>query len=203
MCQPSGTVFASCQKMGSVLGKDVVVLGQGAIGLSFTMMLAKMGPRQLIVTDMQDYRLDWSRNFGATHTINVERDDVLSAVEGLTDGQGADIVVEAAGYPETFNLSLRLVRRYGTMMPFGIQPTPVIPIEHELMMARMPTILPCQGGHIPEPMEPIRTVVDMKSRGIFDPGRLVTHRVPFEDVQMAYDMYEAQSDEVIKVVMSL
>ncbi len=203
MCQPSGTVMYSCQKMGSVVGKDVVILGQGAIGLSFTMILAKMGPRQIITVDPLDYRLGWSQKTGATHTINPEKEDVIAAVEGLTEGNGADIVVEAAGSPEAFNMCIRLVRKYGTMMAFGVQPSPVIPIEHELMMTRQPTIIPSQGGHVPEPIVPIKTMVDLKARGIIDPGKLVTHRLPFEDLQRAYDMYLNQEDEVIKVVMSL
>lgn len=203
MCQPSGTALYSCQKMGSIIGKDVVILGQGAIGLSFSMIVSTMGARQIIGIDPLDYRLQWSRKVGATHTINPEKEDVVQAVEQLTEGRGADVVVEAAGYPETFNMAIRVVRQYGTMMAFGVQPTPVIPIEHELMMTRQPTIIPSQGGHIPEPMAPIRAMVDMKKRGMIDPGMLVTHHLPFEELQKAYDMYEAHEDGVIKVVMSM
>ncbi|MCH7493338.1 zinc-binding dehydrogenase [bacterium] len=135
--------------------------------------------------------------------LDPDRDDVVAAVRSVTSGRGADVVVEAAGFPETFNMAIRLVRQYGTMMAFGIQPTPVIPIEHELMMTRQPTIIPSQGGHIPEPMAPIRAMVDMKKRGLIDPGKLVTHHLPFEELQKAYDMYEAHEDGVIKVVMSM
>lgn len=203
MCQPSGTVLYSCQKMGSVLGKSVAIVGQGAIGLSFSMITSKMGARDVIGIDPLDFRLAWSREVGATHAINPDREDVVEAVQHLTEGCGADVVVGAAGYPDTLNMAFRLVRQFGTVMVFGVQSDPMVPIEHELLMDRQPTIIPTTGGRIPEPMAPIRSMVELKQRGLMDPGVLVTHRLAFEEVQRAYDMYEGQQDGVIKVVMSL
>ena len=52
-------------------------------------------------------------------------------------------------------------------------------------------------------MAPIRTMVDLKQRGWCDPGQMVTHRLPFEEVQRAFEMYENQDDGIIKVVMTL
>ncbi|MCH8063740.1 MAG: alcohol dehydrogenase catalytic domain-containing protein, partial [Chloroflexi bacterium] len=67
-CQPSGTVLYSCQQMPNLLGKTVLVLGQGSIGLSFTMITSRMGARNVIGADLLDYRLEKSKEFGATHT---------------------------------------------------------------------------------------------------------------------------------------
>ena len=61
MCQPSGTVLYACQKMGSLLGKSVLIMGQGAIGLSFTMLTSKQGARDVIAVDLLDYRLQYSQ----------------------------------------------------------------------------------------------------------------------------------------------
>lgn len=202
MCAPagSGTVLYSCQKMGSVLGKSVAIVGQGAIGLSFSMITSKMGARDVIGIDPLDYRLAWSREVGATHTINPDHNNVVQAIQQLTEGHGADVVVDAAGYPDTLNMAFRLVRQFGTVMVFGVQSDPMVPIENELLMERQPTIIPTTGGRIPEPMAPIRSMVELKRRGLIDPGALVTHRLAFEEVQRAYDMYEGQRDGVIKVM---
>ena len=88
MCQPSGTVLFSCSKMGSVLQKNVLIFGQGSIGLSFSMLTSKMGARSVTVVDPLDYRLEKSRtDFGATLlTVVVE---VAAAVVEVAE-TGAD-----------------------------------------------------------------------------------------------------------------
>jgi len=66
MCQPMGTVMYSCSRIGSVLGKTVVIQGAGAIGLAFTYLLAKQGAEHVINIDPLQYRLDKSQEIGAT-----------------------------------------------------------------------------------------------------------------------------------------
>lgn len=203
LCQPSGTVLYSVQQMGSLLGKDVVVVGQGVIGLSFTMLTAKLGAQRVIGIDPLDYRLEWSRKMGATDTINPDEDDVAAAVNDLTGGLGADVVVEAAGYPDSFNTALRLVKQFGQVMVFGIQGEEFIPVEHNLLMERQPQLIPTTGGRLRNPMAPIKTMVELKRRGWCDPGQMLTHRLPFAEVQRAFELYEGQQDGIIKVVMTV
>ena len=203
LCQPSGTVLYSVQQMGSLLGKDVVVVGQGVIGLSFTMLTAKLGAQRVIGIDPLDYRLEWSRKMGATHTINPDQVDPAAAVNELTGGRGGDVVVEAAGYPDSFNTALRLVKQFGQVMVFGIQADAFIPVEHNLLMERQPTLIPTTGGRLRDPMAPIKTMVDLKERGWCDPGQMLTHRLPFAEVQRAFELYESQQDGIIKAVMTI
>ena len=203
LCQPSGTVLYSVQQMGSLLGKDVVVVGQGVIGLSFTMLTAKLGAQRVIGIDPLDYRLEWSRKMGATHTINPDQVDPAAAVNELTGGRGGDVVVEAAGYPDSFNTALRLVKQFGQVMVFGIQADAFIPVEHNLLMERQPTLIPTTGGRLRDPMAPIKTMVDLKERGWCDPGQMLTHRLPFAEVQQAFELYESQQDGIIKAVMTI
>ena len=146
MCQPSGTVLYSCQQMGSVLGKNVVIMGQGAIGLSFTMLTAKQGALKVIAVDPLDNRLELAGELGATHTINPDRENVLEAVAELTRGEGADVTVEAAGYPDTLDLAFRLVRQHGRVVIFGMQSDDILPVDTRPWMQLQPTIIPTTGG---------------------------------------------------------
>ena len=203
MCQPSGTVLYSCQKMGNILGKSVLILGQGAIGLSFTMLTALQGARQVIGVDLLDYRLEKSKLFGATHTVNTDKEDLSEAVMEITNGQGADITVEAAGYPDTFNLAFSQVRQFGTVIIFGVQSEKYIPLEHNNLMDKQPHIQPTTGARSGDPISQIRDMVALRQRGWADPAQLITHRLGFSDVQNAYDMYEQRQDNVIKVVMDI
>ena len=203
MCQPSGTVLYSCQQMPNLLGKNVVVLGQGSIGLSFTMIISRCGARTVTGVDLLDNRLEKAREFGATHTVNPDRENLEEAVAEITGGDGPDVVVEAAGYPETFNMTFRLIKQFGTIIIFGIQSDDFVPIEHNLLMEKQPRIIPTTGARSGDPTSHIKEIVGLRERGWCDPAGLITHRIGLSQVQEAYDMYEQRLDNVIKVVMDI
>ena len=203
MCQPSGTVLYSCQQMPNLLGKTVLVLGQGSIGLSFTMITSRMGARNVIGADLLDYRLEKSKEFGATHTINPSREEIGEAVLEITDGVGPDVVVEAAGYPDTFNMTFRLVRQFGTIIVFGISSDQWVPVEFHWLMDKQPRMIPTTGARSGDPIAHIRELVGLRERGWCEPANLITHRMGFSDVQAAYDMYEQRQDNIIKVVLNI
>ena len=205
MCQPSGTVLYSCQQMGTVLGKNVLIVGQGAIGLSFTMITAMQGARQVIAVDLLDYRLEYSRQFGATHTINPDRQDLKAEVDELTGGIGADITVEAGGYPDSFDTALRTVRDFGKVILFGIPSDYLSPVDTSLLFNKQATIIPTTGARSSDPIGHIKNIIALRERGWADPGRMVTHRLGFNptDVNRAYEMYEQRQDGIIKVVMGM
>ena len=121
----------------------------------------------------------------------------------ITGGEGADVVVEAAGYADTFNMSFRLVRQNGTIIVFGIQEEEFIPLEHNWLMDKQPRIIPTTGARSGNPISHIQEIVALSERGWCDPSKLVTHRMGFSDVQQAYDMYDQRQDNIIKVVMDL
>ncbi len=205
-CQPSGTVLYSCQQMGAILGKRVLVMGQGGIGLSFTAICARAGAKQVIAVDLEDYRLEFSKKFGATHTINPTKDKLDEAIAEITGGHGADIAVEAAGYPDTLEAVLRLVAKFGKVIIFGIQggePGSKTAIESNLWMRNLPTIIPTVGATSGDAITHIENMIELKARGWWDPGEIVTHEIKFDEVQRAYDMYENRDDQVVKVVMSM
>jgi L-iditol 2-dehydrogenase len=203
MCQPSGTVLYSCQQMPNILGKNVLVMGQGSIGLSFAMITSRQGAANVIVADPLDYRLETSKEFGSTHRVNPDKENIDEAVLEITGGVGPDVVVEAAGYPDTFNDCFRLVRQFGTIIVFGIQTDDFVPVAHNLIMEKQPRMIGTTGARSGDPTSQIKHMVALRQRGWCDPGKLITHRLGFTDVQKAYDMYDQQQDEVIKVVMNI
>lgn len=205
MCQPSGTVLYSCQRAGSVLGKSVLISGQGAIGLSFTMLMVMQGARQVMVVDKLDYRLQWGKDFGATHTLNPDKENLDEAVKEITGGEGPDVTVEAAGFPDSLDAVFRLVKQFGRVVIFGIQSNDILPVDTRHWMNQQPTIIPTTGARSGDPTTHIANMVALKERGLVDPGRMVTHHKQFnvEDVNQAYQMYAEYRDNIIKVVMSV
>lgn len=204
MCQHSGTVLYSATKWNNPAGKTIGVLGQGGIGLSFTMLAAAQGAEQVIGIDLVEARRTKSLEMGATTALNPDDVNLVEAVEDLTDGQGLDYVVDASGAAEGLDTVVSIVKRHGSIINFSLLGGRSTQFNHSAWMRKAATIIPTQVAGTDRPTDTIRQMIRMKEVGFVDPGQLVSHKVGFgvEDIQNAYDMYSDHSDGVIKVVMS-
>ena len=203
MCQHSGTVLYSATHWGNPAGKTIGILGQGGIGLSFTMLAAAQGAEQVIGIDLVEARLRKSLEMGASDTINPDDVNLVEAIDDLTDGQGLDYVIDATGAPEGLNTVVSIVRRHGTIISFSLLGGLSIEFNHSAWMRKAATIVPTQVAGTDRPTDAIRQMIRMKEVGYVAPRQLISHRVGFdiEDRQGAYDMYSDHSDGVIKVVI--
>jgi threonine dehydrogenase-like Zn-dependent dehydrogenase len=204
LCQPVGTVVYSVRQMGNVLGKRVVIIGQGPIGLSFTDLVVRQGARQVIVADLHDYRLEMSKKLGATHTINAARENVVEAVRDITGGALADITVEACGRPEAAHQIFECLRMQGTVIVFGLaHDEPTFPFNWQLLEDKLPRLIATNSARSGDMPEAVETVVDLVSQGRMSVSHLLTHRMDWKDVTKAYEMYSNKHDNSLKVVMNV
>jgi threonine dehydrogenase-like Zn-dependent dehydrogenase len=204
MCQPMGTVLFATKLWGPTAGLRIGVIGQGAIGLSFTNLAALEGAAQVIGIDLLDYRLEKSIELGATDTINPDNVNPIEAIAELTHGQGLDVVVDASGDPEGLNQAVSFVNRYGKVLGFSlISLGSVIPFKHMDWMRSIATIIPCSSRGSGDPTADIKELVSLMDRGWVDPAKLITHRMTFDDIPEAYEMYSKQQDGIIKAVMAV
>jgi threonine dehydrogenase-like Zn-dependent dehydrogenase len=204
LCQPVGTVLYAAQQVNPILGKRVVIFGQGPIGLSFTDFMARGGARQVIVVDKHDYRLAMSKKLGATHTLNATRDNVQEAIAEITRGNLADVAIEAVGRPETQQGVFAALRQKGTAIIFGIaHDEDVFEFNWTAMADKLPRIIvtnSARGGDMPEAVE---ATVDLVSQGRLSVQHLLTHRMDWTDVNRAYDIYSGKKEDSLKVVMNI
>ena len=101
-------------------GGTAIVIGGGPIGLLHLQLAALHGAERIILCDVVDQRLEEAKKIGTeVTTINSSREDLVKRVEELTDGRGADIVIEAVGRKETWESTNNLVRKGGTILLFG------------------------------------------------------------------------------------
>ena len=97
-----------------------VIIGGGPIGLLHLQIASLHAAKQIVLCDVVDQRLEEAKKLGIDIiTINSSVEDVTRRIEELTDGRGADIVVEAVGRKETWEIAPRLVRKGGTVLLFG------------------------------------------------------------------------------------
>ena len=112
-------------------GDSVAVFGCGGVGDAAICGARLAGAHTIIGIDIDERKLEWARSFGATHTINssgLSNDEVVAAVQELTDGNGVDVAIEAVGLPQTYEQAFYARDLAGTVVLVGV-PNPTMKIE--------------------------------------------------------------------------
>lgn len=203
MCQHSGTALFSARQWGNPMGRKIAILGQGGIGLTFTMIAERQGAEQVVGIDLEEYRCRKSTVLGATHTINASNESVLEAAQEITSGDMFDVVVDASGDPEGLGIAVDLVKNQGQIVSFSLVDPSLVTFDHRKWMSKNIQMNATVIAATDEPIQEIRDIVALKERGWIDPGVLKTHEMKFEEAQEAFEMYRLRQDGVIKVAMSL
>ncbi len=202
-CQPLGTVLWGCSRYGSMVGKRIVVIGQGPIGLLWVACLRRLGAKQIIAIEPLEYRRQQGLQQGANAVFAPAEVDPTEAISDLTAGAMADVVVEASGTHEAPGLAIRLAKIDGTIIPFGSPHPQDVTIEWFDMLQKRLTVLTSYNASDPEPAGAVRDAVELVNRGWIDLTWLVTHRLPLADAAEAYRLYDQRSDDALKVVMQI
>jgi len=177
-------------------GDTVVIVGAGPIGLA-TVMTAKLyTPARIVVIDLADSRLEKAQAFGADVTINNGREDAVAFVNELTHGLGADVVVEAVGLPETFELCTELVRPGGHVANVGVHGHPAT-LHLETLWTKDLTITTGLVDTFTTPR-----LLQLIAAGRLDATPFATHRFALDETLDAYDTFAAAAEtDALKVVL--
>ncbi len=201
--QQFGTVIYACKQLPNVIGKDVVVIGQGSAGLWFDLMLRRMGAGRVIAIDLQAHRLQAGKLYGATDTIHNAVDDPVAAVADLTDGRMADIVIEAAGEIDSVNLAVALTRDEGFLLNFGAPRASSMPFPMKVYFYKNLTMRAAVGASRDPGNASTRQALHMIASGEVDAAPLITHSFPFDQVLEAYELQGARDEGAIKILIEM
>jgi len=124
MAQPLAVAMHAARRGRVGPGRSCAVIGTGGIGAFIVAAAAALGASPLVAIDVADDRLATAAALGATHTVNARRDEALAAVAAATGEQGAHVVIEASGAPDSPAAALAMVRRGGDVVIVGLQPHP-------------------------------------------------------------------------------
>ncbi len=131
-CGVMAGLGAAINTAGVTRGDTVAVIGCGGVGDAAVLGARLAGAKTIIAVDVDDRKLDWAREFGATHTINSRSADAVDGIRELTDGFGADVVIDAVGRPETYKQAFFARDLAGVVVLVGV-PTPEMQLELPLL----------------------------------------------------------------------
>jgi L-iditol 2-dehydrogenase len=201
VAQPLATVLRALKRTGPVVNRTCAVVGQGPMGLIFTHILRLMGARTVIATDPLDWRLEWSKRYGADHIIDTSKEDTVEVVKTVTDRKMVDVVVEAVGFIDSLETAAYLPGHGGRLLVFGVPhyESQTFPWYH--VFRQEIQINTCVG---PQCGAFFQTAVDM----VLDDrasvlAEMVRPRLPWDQAPDAFEMYANCAKDSLKLTLEL
>lgn len=198
LIEPLAVGFHAANQGGAHAGQTAVVTGSGCIGLVSMMALKAMGVSKVYVVDVMQKRLDKAMELGATGVINGKEVDTVQEVLRLTDGKGADLVIETAGSQITTRQAFEFTKKGATIVLVGYSATgeETLPIGMALdKELTLKTVF--RYRHI-YPM-----AIEAVAAGKVDLKHLATHYFDFDDIQHAMDQSVEDKANVVKGVIKV
>ena len=183
-------------------GESVAVIGCGGVGCAAVAGAALAGAGRVIAVDRDERKLRWARDLGATDVVDGRKQDPVTAIRALTEGFGADVVIDAVGLPETWEQAFYARDLAGTAVLVGV------PTSDE-KVPRIPLLdVFSRGGSLKSswygdclPSRDFPVLVDLYRRGRLDLDAFVSEEIALDEVERAFD--RMKQGEVLRSVVVL
>ncbi len=177
--------------------KDVVVIsGMGAIGLGMIQFAKLHTPYKLIGLDVNDEMLETAKEFGAEYVFNPAKQDVEEEIKKLTDGLGADIYIEASGNGRSLDMGLKVLRKRGRLVVYGVYPKPV---QVDFNYVSEYKELEIVGGHLsPDTYD---YVIKCLAQGLIHPEKMITDVYTLDQFEEAVYAKERNKHSIKTVLL--
>jgi len=176
-----------------LVGEDVLITGAGPIGVMAVAIARYAGARHVVITDVNDYRLELARKMGATVTLNVGESTLEQTMQDLGMEEGFDVGMEMSGNPSAFRDMLRTMHHGGKIALLGIPPGEMAIDWNQVIFKG----LEIRGIYGREMFETWYKMSSMLQSGL-DISSIITHRFPLADYEQAFQLMESgQSGKII------
>ena len=199
-CGVMAGIGAAINTGGVGRGDSVAVIGCGGVGAASVLGARLAGAAEIIAIDLDERKLATAASLGATRTVNATGADVVETVRELTGGNGADVVIEAVGRPETYEQAFYARDLAGTVVLVGV-PTPEMKLELPLLDVFG------RGGSLKSswygdclPSRDFPMLIDLYLQGRLDLDAFVSETIGLDDVEAAFDKMH-HGDVLRSVVM--
>lgn len=197
LTEPYAVAYGSLVKSGSLKNQNIMIVGAGTIGLCILQLEKLHNPKQIIVCDLSDARLQVALDLGADAVINPKKEDYLAAVKRLTEGMMLDTSIEAVGVEATANQSIKTVKVGGVCVWVGM--------SQKEMTINMQDIV-CSAreirGSFNYTHKEFGEVVEILGSGKVDAKKLISKVVSLEDAPAAFRALHENPDQYIKILVN-
>ncbi|PSC04184.1 Zn-dependent oxidoreductase [Alsobacter soli] len=179
-----------------VSAEDVVMIyGAGTVGLT-VLQVAKLHGARVIISDIDDSRLQRARSFGADATLNSKRESVPEAVASENDGLGPTVVIDGAGLPALLEEACRIASPAGRIGLLGFSPAPCNVSQQEIVKKELTLV----GSRLNRRFIP--QVVRWLAEGRLRPEAMITQVFPASQARAAFELIESDPSSTIKVQLA-
>ncbi|MDQ7047994.1 MAG: L-threonine 3-dehydrogenase [Enterobacterales bacterium] len=176
-----------------MVGEDVLITGAGPIGIMAAAVCKHVGARHVVITDINDYRLELAKKMGVTRAVNVAKQDLKSIMKELNMTEGFDIGLEMSGVPSAVQSMLETINHGGKIAMLGIPPSDMAVDWNQVIFKG----LHIKGIYGREMFETWYKMVSLLQSGL-DLSPIITHQFAIDDFQQGFDsMASGLSGKVI------
>lgn len=198
LIEPLAVGFHAANQGGAHAGQTAVVFGAGCIGLVSMMALKAEGVSKVYVVDIMQKRLDKALELGATAVINSKETDVLKEVERLTEGKGADLIIETAGMEITTRQAIHIARKGASIVLVGYSKSGEMTLPLSLALDKELTFKTVFRYRHIYPM-----AIEAVASGRVNLKGIVTNVFEFDDIQNAMDSSVRDKSNIVKSVVRI
>ena len=201
MAQQLGTVIYAAKRLPATLeGQSCVVIGQGSAGLFWDFQLKSLGAEKIFSVEPLSWRRELGLSYGVDHAIDVTGAEAVNAVNDMTGGIGADLVVEAVGSTETLSEAFHFVRDEGSVVLFGLpESEDPVPFDYSQMFKSRANAFTVLGSQDEVGLKSYAEAVHLISRGKIDVAPIISHRVNITEIDRAFEVARERVDGAVKI----
>lgn len=179
-------------------GKTVVISGDGPIGLFAAIVAKAYGAAKIIAIGAQDYRLSLLNKLGLDRVFDARKHDVVKEIRSMTDGDGADVVLEMSGAMPAIHNGLKMTTPGGTFTLFGIPSKPIeLDLAEEIIFKEI-NVKSIVGRKMFETWDQVATIL---ASGKIDLKPIITHTFPMKDIDKAMKLLDHDNIQAGKIIL--
>lgn len=196
LVEPVATGLFSVESGRIRMGETVVIIGTGPIGLGAVPFAALSGAKQVILAGRKDFKLELGKKLGADVIINTTKENMVQRVMDLTNGCGADVIIEASGSQAMLHESIRMSNNMARIACVAFYDEPIGGLNLDSMIIRGIHLIPVMGS---PNMGPV--VLKMMESKKVDFASMITQVLPLKDAEQALIDLKGNSAARIKIML--
>jgi (R,R)-butanediol dehydrogenase/meso-butanediol dehydrogenase/diacetyl reductase len=191
------TVRHAQVRAGITADDSVVVLGQGTTGLLHTRLAFLAGARRVIAVSRTQWKTDLAMRMGAHDVVRASAEAAVDEVRRLTDGTGADVIIDTAGGAETLRAGIDMLRPGGRFVSFSLSHEAFSGVSAFWLYFKEVSIL----GARALTQADMAPSIDLVASGKIDASAFITARYPLDQVATAFEEYERNPSRILRIII--